>query len=128
MPRRNTDHPLLAWGEYSRKQAEMLLAAGQVIPIRLTRMAAAGHQPSARDRREFSRMGTEKVQAGLQSMLAVALKMQLMQLQWLSQAWQHWMRAGSLLAGAALSPIHATATSNARRLGRVTRRSGGARR
>ncbi|HYF21263.1 MAG TPA: hypothetical protein VEA40_25595 [Ramlibacter sp.] len=128
MPRTNSSHPVLAWSEFARKQSEMLLAAGQVIPIRLARMAVAGPQPSRRDRREFSRMGNEKVHAGVQSMLGVAVKMQLMQLQWWSQAWQHWMRAATALAGAAQAPFHAGATANARRLGRVTGRGGAARR
>jgi hypothetical protein len=128
MPRRNADNPLLAWGEVSRKNTEMLLAAGQVIPIRLTRMALAGPNPGHRDRREFTRMHTEKAQAGMQSLLGMAVQMQLMQLQWLSQAWQQWMRMATSLAGAAQAPFHAGATANARRLGRVTRRTGAARR
>ena len=45
------------------KTAEMLLASGHVIRHRTGRMAKAGSNPSARDRREFALMGNEKVEA-----------------------------------------------------------------
>ena len=38
---------------------ELSIAAPQVIAYRLARLAFAGLSPSARDRREFARMGTE---------------------------------------------------------------------
>lgn len=99
--------PWVAWFQLGLKTWEMLLAASQVIPIRLTRMAAAGPTPGARDRREFTRMGTEKAQAAAQSGLAAA--------QHLQSAWlQMWTGA----AAAALAPVHRTATANARRLTR----------
>ena len=97
--------PWAAWFQLSVKTWEMLLAASQVIPIRLARMAAAGPTPSARDRREFTLMGTEKAQAAAQSGLAAATHLQ--------SAWlQMWAGA----AKAALAPVHRTATANARRL------------
>jgi hypothetical protein len=131
MPRRRTPSvPVLPWFTLALRTGEMLAASGQVIPIRLARMAAAGHAPSARDRREFARMGPEKLQAGTQSLFAVALRLQAMQLQWLAQAWRPWLgawggwTAGSAhaarLGSAALAPVHRAATANARRLTRVT--------
>jgi hypothetical protein len=136
--RRTTTHPVLPWMQLALKTGEMLAASSQVIPLRLGRMAAAGHRPSPRDRREFARMGPEKLQAGAESLWAVGLALQQMQLRWWMQLWQPWLRgsAGLALAGsqaarlssAALAPIHRTATANARRLTRVKARTGAGRR
>lgn len=54
------------------KAAELAIAAPQVVAIRTARMLAAGANPNSRDGAEFSRMGTEKVQASWESMFAMA--------------------------------------------------------
>jgi hypothetical protein len=92
-------------------------------------MARAGANPSAGDLKEFSLMGTEKIKAAADSGLAVAMRMQQAYLQMFTRAWQPWLGSfnslasassqGARLAGAALAPIHAAATANARRLGRA---------
>lgn len=133
--------PLAPWLQLGTRTAEMLLASGQVIAMRVTRMAAAGASPTARDRKEFLRMGSEKLQAGAQSTLAVAAQWQAMGWQLWARGWQQWLallggaaaRAVPLhaqlprLAQAALAPVHRTATANARRLAgtRSTRRGRG---
>ncbi len=53
------------------KAAELAVAAPQVAAIRTARMLAAGANPGAADRAEFSRMRTEKVQAFWESMFAM---------------------------------------------------------
>ena len=53
------------------KAAEIAIAAPQVVAVRTARMLAAGANPNSRDRAEFSRMGTEKVQAFWESMFAM---------------------------------------------------------
>jgi hypothetical protein len=100
--------PLALWWQLGLKTWEMLTASGQVIGHRVTRMAVAGPKPSARDRREFTRMGSEKLQAAGQSGWAMAAQMQ-------TAWWRSWMQL--MLAG--LAPVHRTATANARRLGRI---------
>lgn len=55
-------NPFVLWGTLGMKTMQMQAAAAQVIAIRTTRMAMAGLNPSA-DRRENSRMVTEKVDA-----------------------------------------------------------------
>ena len=42
---------------------ELACAVPQVVAYRVTRMAVAGPTPSARDRKEFQRMGAEKMAA-----------------------------------------------------------------
>ncbi|MES3013672.1 MAG: hypothetical protein V4750_08110, partial [Pseudomonadota bacterium] len=60
-------HPLFAsfllWQDLALKSGEMLAASAQVIGQRSRRIAAAGANPNARDRREFARMGREKIEA-----------------------------------------------------------------
>jgi hypothetical protein len=118
------------------------LAVPQVVAHRLGRMAAAGAQPNARDRKEFKQMGAEKVAAFYESWAAMgtaALRAQ--QSMWLSAmrraALAPWSAARpvSLLPSPAtltahtlrvmsegLAPVQRRATANAKRLGRVKTR------
>lgn len=95
-------NPFLLWTDLALKTGEMLASSGQVIHTRVGRMARAGANPSARDRREFTRMGSEKLKAATQSGLAVATRLQSANLQLAARAWQHWfasLNALSLLLG-----------------------------
>ena len=132
--RRNPSQRLAA------QSAELAWAAPQVVLHRLARMASAGTQPSARDRREFTRMGHEKVLAFYQSGVAFWTQMLRLQMQWsqslLTMAWAMALgarprRPSSRAAGdattrllaAGLAPLHVAAVANARRLnGRSGRR------
>lgn len=53
------------------KAAELAMAAPQVVAIRTARMLAAGANPGAADRAEFSQMRTEKVEAFWESMFGM---------------------------------------------------------
>ena len=128
--------PHLLWFELATRSAEMFLASGQVIAQRTQRMALAGPTPNARDRREFARMGSEKVDAARAS--ATAMSQQLMTMPWnlVLPWWQGVVtartpaqaleagtrgmtqasKAGARLASRGLAPVHARATANARRL------------
>ena len=116
---------------------ELAFAAPQVVAQRLTRMALAGPSPSARDRREFTQMGSEKVLAFYHSW--AAMWTQAMQSQWqLALALSNAALAGTPHAASAsatraanatatrilaagLAPVHRKAVSNARRLSRAKR-------
>ena len=56
-------NPFLLWSTLGMKALQMSTAAAQVIAIRTTRMAAAGLNPTAADRREMTLMGAEKPDA-----------------------------------------------------------------
>jgi len=71
----NLASPMLAWATLAWKTGEMLLASAQVIGHRTQRIARAGPLPNARDRREFTRMGSEKVDAAQASMQAMSMRM-----------------------------------------------------
>jgi hypothetical protein len=98
--------PWTLWMQWAARSMEMWLAAGQVIGARTHRMARAGHNPSARDRKEFALMGTEKMQAAAQSWAGMFTALAPLQAQW------------ARIALAGLAPVHRTATANARRLNR----------
>lgn len=114
----------------SRQAAELAWAVPQVVAHRVARMALAGPQPSARDQREFHRMGAEKLAAFQQSWLAMftqaALAQQRMAMG-LMTAWMRpwglpqpsWMQAGQAVLQAGLAPVHRRAVANTKRLGRT---------
>lgn len=116
------------------QSVELGFAVPQVVMHRLGRMASAGGSPSAQDRREFARMGSEKVLAFYQSGTAFWTQVLRMQLQWsqelLAMGWASMFgarprgpssraagNAAARLVSAGLAPLHVTAVANARRLG-----------
>jgi hypothetical protein len=114
------------------------IAVPQVVAQRLARMAIAGASPSASDRKEFARMGTEKIAAFHQSWNAVALHAvqayQQWVMSWMLQVWLPWslpkfsMKRARLdpravqALGKAVAPFRRRAVANAKRLSRVRRR------
>ena len=72
--------------------AELAVAAPQVVAVRTARMIAAGANPGAADRAEFSGMHTEKVQAFWESMSAMALQTMKMQQQYARDSALQWWR------------------------------------
>jgi hypothetical protein len=119
--------------------SQLALAVPQVVAHRLTRMALAGNKPSARDRREFHRMGAEKIAAFQESWLAMYAEawrlnqeavfkaMQSLWMPWLAASrrgtpLQQWQRAALGVLGQGMSPVRRRAVANAKRLGRTRRR------
>lgn len=129
-----------------QRLVELSIAAPQVVAQRLTRIAAAGPTPSARDRREMHRMGAEKVAAFWESWAAMTMQgwaaqqRALLDLQ--GTLWRSWLaapratsagdglrRGATALQNASLdvlahglAPVHRRAVANAKRLGRTPRR------
>ena len=95
--------PLLLWGDLAAKSFETMCASAQVIAHRTSRMAMAGHSPSARDRREFALMGQEKLEAGAKSAQAMAADMMTMGQSWGATAYRDWLRNYAALASLANS-------------------------
>lgn len=106
----------------ARQASELALAVPQVMAHRLTRMALAGPLPNARDRREFHRMGQEKVHAFWQSWFAMGWAMvEAMQQSWIAvlQGARVPLIDTQLVLARGLAPVHRKATANARRLART---------
>jgi hypothetical protein len=134
MPRRKASSQRIA-----RQVSELAFAAPQVVMHRTARMAGAGPGLSARDRAEFTRMGSEKVAAFYQSWAgmwaeAFAIQYELgsaMSFVALTVATGGQASAASAVAAtsnatakilsAGLAPIHKTAVANARRISRTKR-------
>ena len=74
------------------RMAELAVAAPQVVAVRTARMIAAGANPGAADRAEFSGMHTEKVQAFWESMSAMALQTIKTQQNYARDSALHWWR------------------------------------
>jgi hypothetical protein len=119
----------------ARQATELAMAVPQVVAHRVGRMALAGAQPSARDRREFHRMGQEKVEAFAESWMAMAAQAWRLQFDfWLSAlglGWTPWLkragpgaveqvlaaqRAATAILGSGLAPVRRRAVANAKRL------------
>jgi hypothetical protein len=119
---------------------ELGFAVPQVIAHRVARMAIAGASPSARDRREFHRMGSEKITALNEAWTAMAvqgfLANQKLALSFMQSFWFPWARpsrsvksasrqlndAALAILGKGMAPVRRRAVANARRLGRSKRR------
>ena len=132
-PRRPRKTPPVA-----RQAAELAVAVPQVIAHRLTRLALAGPTPSARDRKEFRRMGAEKAAAFAESWNAMAtgmleanptLMVSFMRGFWsppsakrsATSAARQVGRAVTGIVQKGLAPVHRCAVANAKRLSRTKR-------
>ena len=96
-------NPFLVWSRLAWKTGEMMLASAPVIHHRAGRRAAAGATPSARDRREFASMGQEKIEAGVESVSAMAAQMMAMNPLLGPRALRHMMTAAAAIMSLAAS-------------------------
>ena len=117
--------------------AELAFAVPQVVAHRITRMALAGPTPSARDRKEFQRMGAEKTAAFGESWNAMTVQAlhahQALATSFLRAFWSpslkgrpfasevaaQWQSAALGLLGKGMAPVHRKAVANAKRLART---------
>lgn len=120
-----------------KKLMQLGVAVPAVMAHRLTRMALAGPNPSARDRKEFELMGSEKLAAyaqGCQAMTTEMVRAQqefgasLIRSFFMPALWgapATWVlscqfeRAATDVIAMGLAPVHHTAVANAQRLGRT---------
>jgi hypothetical protein len=92
-PRRNIDPWIPAWWKTVLKMWEIGQATPQVIAHRTARMRAAGLFPNMADRKEFSRMGQEKIEALTESWSAMAMQTYRINMELTSIAAQQWWNA-----------------------------------
>ena len=127
------------------KSLELSWAAPQVVAQRVTRMMTAGPNPSARDQQEFMRMGNEKVVAFYESWMGMWTQACTSYWQAAASMYTHpslltptasnpfaafgvgkatnrlvkqQVNAVTDVLNAGISPVHAKAVSNAKRLSR----------
>jgi hypothetical protein len=120
--------PWAAWFQLSLKFGEMLWASSQVIGHRSELMRKAGATPSPADLKEMHKMVAEKVEAFSKSSQRMTEGLAAMgPAVWLApwgsaRATQSMAKRLTTLSSHALAPVHAAATSNARRLNAKQRR------
>ena len=141
MPRRKNFSSLL-YTPVSPYVAAKMWQVATAVPVvmshRIARMAVAGPLPQARDRKEFRRMASEKVEAFGESVTNMAFETfrvnQELASQALGQWWRlwtnplsvptlvmpQWGRQASRVFAKGFSPVHRRVTANAKRLGQVT--------
>ena len=95
--------PFMLWSDLATKTLEMMLASAQVIGHRAGRMARAGAAPNARDRREFTLMRQEKIEAGAQSAQAMVAHMVSMSQPWGALAFRDLLRNSAVFMSLASS-------------------------
>lgn len=80
-------HAFSPWLALAKTYAETITAAGQVVAHRTQRMAVAGSDPNARDRREFALMGQEKLDAAAHSAYAAGSQLMRINQRSMTRAW-----------------------------------------
>jgi hypothetical protein len=118
-------NPALLWADLAMKTTEMLISSGQVIGTRVDQMARAGATPSARDRKEFALMGSEKVRAATESGLAIAARLQSMNGNLWLRAWQQWFASATAMMSLASSKTMGQAVDRQAAVYRSMARSAG---
>jgi hypothetical protein len=112
-------NPFFAWGELASKTGEMMIASAQVIQHRTGRMATAGFAPSLHDRREFTLMGQEKMEAIAESTQAMALQMMMVNPLLGLRAWDLMMKGSTAMLSLATSTTVGQSLSRQAALARV---------
>jgi hypothetical protein len=107
---------MLAWSTLAWRTSEMLMASAQVIAHRCARMAVAGASPVARDRREFARMGPEKLAAAAECTSAVAAHVAVVNVAAATRLWRDACAVGLDVALLATSTTPAQALHRQQRL------------
>ena len=116
-------NPFAPWGDFAWKMAEMSMASAQVIAHRTARLTAAGPLPSARDRKEFKRMGQEKIEASTESARAIAAHMTTMNLTLGARAFSQMMSATTAFMSLAVSRTPGQYVARQARLAETVTRS-----
>jgi hypothetical protein len=107
--KRRSKSGIAAWNQLAVLTGEMMLASASVIQHRAGRMATATYPLSARDQREFTRMVQEKIEAGQEAAVALAL-------QGCKPDFLKTNASAVRVTSALVKPFHKRAKANARRL------------
>jgi hypothetical protein len=114
---------LWSWVDVATRYAEMATAASRVVGHRTARIMAAGANPNARDRREFSRMGQEKLDAATLSAQAVGAELLRLNYRLGAQTWLAMLTATTDLISLAGSRTPSQVVARQAKLTRTLRRS-----
>jgi hypothetical protein len=122
---RSAEFPLTSWFHLATRSMQLMQASTEVILRRSYGIANMGTTPSLADQRELRMMVDEKVQASMESAMAMSLRAMSSYQTLMFQAFTGRIdvvplttlaRTGSQIASAGLAPFHRRARSNAKRL------------
>ncbi|RFC65200.1 hypothetical protein DYI37_04965 [Fulvimarina endophytica] len=118
MARKRSNTPSAPFQKSMAEASAIMMGAPFVIGMRLTQMALAGSNPSAKDQRENHKMVAEKIAASQQSALAFnqAMIKASMELPLAMMRGTPMTAAMDTIATAALRPYSSKVTSNRKRL------------
>jgi hypothetical protein len=109
-------NPFVMWTDLAMKSTEMAVESGQVLGTRVDQIARAGANPSPRDMKELSLLGSDQMKAAADSGVNIVAGMQSAALQVMAQAWQHWFATLSAMASLAGSKTFGEALSRQEQL------------
>lgn len=104
-------NPFVLLTDLAMKSTEMAVESGQVLGTRVDQIARAGANPSPRDMKELSLLGSDQMKAAADSGINIVAGMQSAALQVMAQAWQHWFTTLSAMASLAGSKTFGEALS-----------------
>jgi hypothetical protein len=116
-------YALSPWIDVAMKYAELTIVASQVVAHRTRRIVAAGANPNSDDRREFSRMHQEKIDASTLSARAVGAELMRINCRLGTQAWLAMLTASVDTLSLAGSCTLSQAVARHARLARTLRRA-----
>jgi len=111
--------PFLIWTDLALKTGAIMQASAQVIGHRTGRMAIAGPKPSARDRREFTLMGKEKIEAAVESAQGMAAHCMTMNLRLGTRAFKQMLTGATAMMSVVASRTVRQSVERQAKLGRV---------
>ena len=113
-------NPLAVWTALALRAGEMMWASGQVIGHRTSRALLADPRHRERDRREFTLMGREKLEAGSEAFAAMAAHLSTLNMQYAMVAFSQWMAMSKAMLALANSRSIAQSVEQQARLARMT--------
>ena len=110
----------MSWANLAFKVGETMLVSAQVIGHRTNLMALAGPTPSARDCREFTLMGQEKIVAAAESAQAMAMSMMMLNQQIPALAFKQMLTGATAIMSLASSRTAGQSVARQARIARDT--------
>jgi hypothetical protein len=112
--------PFASWMTFMMRAGEMMWASGQVINRRTGRALLADPRHRARDGRELLLMGSEKVEAGVESWMAMASHLTALNMRYATVAFGQWAALSNAMLSVAASRTPAQSLLRQARLAQLT--------
>ena len=112
--------PFALWMTFVVRASEMMWASGQVISRRTSRAFAADPRHRERDGRELILMGSEKIEAGLESWAAMGAHLTALNLRYATVAFDQWIALSKAMLSVANSRTPVQSLLSQAKLAQIT--------